>query len=146
MTEKLSRTAALVSIVSYIAVPLLVAAFGWIVQDRVSRQVVGKDYVQMAVTILSDQDTKGDRELRAWAVAVIDETAPLKLSDGLKSSLTSGARTLSASREPQQALPAELLQPPAPCAAQPSPCSENAQRLAALQAYVSRQRAESGHQ
>lgn len=142
MTEKLSRTAAVVSIVSSIAVPLVIAVFGWVVQDRLSRQVVDKDYAQMAVTILSDSSTKDDRELRAWAVAVIDETAPLKLSAGLETSLTSGARTLSASRD---TLPPELLQSPAPCPPEPSACSENAERLAALQAYVTRRKADAKH-
>lgn len=144
MTEKLSRTAAVVSIVSSIAVPIVVAAFGWIVQDRLSRQVVGKDYVQMAVTILSDTSTKSDQDLRAWAVAVIDETAPLKLSDGLKTSLTTGARTLSA--HPPTHLPAsELLRPPASCPAEASPCSENAARLAALQAYFTNRYGQADH-
>jgi hypothetical protein len=128
-----------VSIVSSVAVPVVVAAFGWIVQDRLSRQVVGKDYVQMAVTILSDDGTKDDKDLRAWAVAIIDETAPLKLSEGLKNSLTRGTRTFSAGSLGLPQGPAdELLHPPAPCPVEPSPCTENAARLEALQAYVTR--------
>lgn len=146
MTENLSRTAAVVSIVSSIAVPVVVAAFGWIVQDRLSRQVVGKDYVQMAVTILSDDGTKGDKDLRTWAVAVIDETAPLKLSEGLRNSLTTGTRTFSAgSLATLQSPAAELLRPPAPCPAEPSPCTENATRLVALQAYVTRAKSAPGN-
>jgi hypothetical protein len=139
MTEKLSKTAAVVSIISSVAVPVVVAAFGWVVQDRLSRQVVGKDYVQMAVTILSDAGTMGDRELRAWAVAIIDETAPLKLSDDLKNSLTTGARSFSSGkRKGPQDLSAELMHSPAPCPAEASACTENAKRLEALQSYVAR--------
>jgi hypothetical protein len=88
--EKISRT------FSFAAVPIVVAVGGWLLQRLLQKQSIRRDYVQLAVTILSNAEpSKVPSEIRAWAVDLLNENSPIKLDAGTVERLKSGAITLS---------------------------------------------------
>lgn len=78
--EKLKHWQLLITIFAAIAVPVLVAFFGWQIQRGVSSQQINRDYVTMAVEILKREPTAQDAGLRQWAVKVINDTSPIPFS------------------------------------------------------------------
>jgi hypothetical protein len=87
--ESVSRTFAIV------AVPIVIAVGGWLIQRRLQKQTISRDYVQLAVTILENPDKdKVPDELREWAVDLLNENSPVKLSAEAKKLLKSGKITL----------------------------------------------------
>lgn len=78
-----------VETISLLAVPLLVAYFGYVgqarladqtvqVQAAVADQAVRKDFVQMAIGILSNPPASDDdKRLREWALKVLDRNSPI---------------------------------------------------------------------
>jgi hypothetical protein len=52
--DTLSKIQMIASITSAVAIPLVIAAVGWIIQAKIASQSVQKDYVSMAVSILTD--------------------------------------------------------------------------------------------
>jgi WD40 repeat protein len=76
-------------ILSLVAIPVVIAIIGALIQATISRSAVSRDYVQLAVTILtSGKDTPP--ELRAWAVDLLDENSPTKFSPEVAARLKSG--------------------------------------------------------
>lgn len=108
--DTLARIQLIASIASSIAVPLLIAVFGWVVQARISEEGAKKDYVQIAVGILTDTATKGDEGLRKWAVAVLDKTAPVAFSEEIRTKLEKGELAITRFYFPVPAQ--ELMEPP----------------------------------
>lgn len=87
--ETVSRT------LSIAAIPVLLAVVGWLVQRQIQKQSVGKDYVQLAVSILREPDSsKVNPELRGWAVDLLNEYSVVKLSDAVSTVLKAGQATL----------------------------------------------------
>ena len=74
--ERISRT------VSIAAIPVVLAVGGWIIQRQLQNQTVGAAYVNLAVTILENPDkSKVPNELREWAVDLLNDNSPTKLSE-----------------------------------------------------------------
>lgn len=71
------------------AIPLVVAAFGWGIQNAISENGIKRDYVQIAAQILSSKDQ--DPDLRRWATHLIDANSPVPLSASLQSGLANGS-------------------------------------------------------
>ena len=88
--EQLSRWQAIASIVSSIAIPVVLAVIGYIVQDNLSTAGIKKDYVQIAAGILKESGVPADSELRKWAVTVLDENSPIPFSKEAKLRLEKG--------------------------------------------------------
>jgi len=87
--ETVSRT------LSIAAIPVLLAVVGWLVQKQIQKQSVGKDYVQLAVSILREPDSsKVNPELRGWAVDLLNAYSVVKLSDAVSTVLKAGQATL----------------------------------------------------
>jgi len=87
--ETVSRT------LSIAAIPVLLAVVGWLVQRQIQKQSVGKDYVQLAVSILREPDSsKVNPELRGWAVDLLNAYSVVKLSDAVSTVLKAGQATL----------------------------------------------------
>ncbi len=110
--DTLSRIQLITSIASSIAVPILIAVFGWIVQAKISAEGARKDYVQIAVGILTDKTVKSDEGLRKWAAAVLDKTAPVAFSEDVRTKLEKGELTITKLYFPDP--PRELMEPPLP--------------------------------
>ena len=77
-------------ILSLAAIPLAVALGGWWIQERLATQTVSRDYVQLAVSILKEPVDKQDKELRAWAVGLVNAYSPVKLSARVVEGLETG--------------------------------------------------------
>lgn len=112
MDEKqLKRLQAYSTIAASIAVPILIAFFGWMLQSQSASESVRKDYVQMAVNILSREVDDEDAELREWAAKLLEESSPVPFPRQLRSNLASGTVSI-VSPVPDFLLDSELMQPP----------------------------------
>src|SRR5690348_428741 len=85
--ESLVKWQAIASITSSIAVPLILAVVGYIVQDKISTEGLRKDYVQIAISILKERQ---DEDLRKWAVEVLDQNATIPFSKDVRTKLEKG--------------------------------------------------------
>ncbi|UJM90251.1 hypothetical protein LRK24_17780 [Rhodanobacter denitrificans] len=114
----LSKIQVIASIASAVAIPLVIALVGWLIQAKIANQTAQKDYVSMAVGILTNPKNQGNDELRTWAVAVLDKTSPIPFSRGLRQKLASGEIVITRPvivRTPfVPEPPAELMKPPLP--------------------------------
>lgn len=87
--EKLSR------MLSIAAIPVVLAAGGWLIQRQLQDQTIRRDYVQLALSILQNPDpSKVPPEIREWAVDLLNENSPTKLNGEAIQSLKSGKITL----------------------------------------------------
>lgn len=77
-------------ILAIAAIPVVLAAGGWWVQRQIGNQAIRRDYVQLAVTILSQPDSLRNSALNDWAIDLLAENAPTPLPDSLKAQLRSG--------------------------------------------------------
>lgn len=77
-------------ILSLIAIPVVLAILGGLIQATLSRNTVSRDYVQMAITILTADKTKTPPELRSWAVDLLNKNSPIKFSDVVVAQLKAG--------------------------------------------------------
>lgn len=109
--KRLLRIQAYASIGASIIVPLLIAVFGSLIQSRMSSDAVRKDYVQMAIGILSNKDTKDDKELRDWASKIIRQSSPVPFGKEVEASLATGSITVLPAI-PKSVLSMELMEPP----------------------------------
>ena len=75
---------------SLLLLPAVIAWGGWQIQDSLSQRDINKDYVELAVSILSKPKDEQDSDLRGWAVELINTTAPVKFNDAVKTKLTEG--------------------------------------------------------
>lgn len=72
---------------SIIAIPIVLAVGGWVIQHAVSEQSVNKDYVQLAVSILKESD---DPKLREWAVQLLNDKSSVKFDGAVAQQLLAG--------------------------------------------------------
>lgn len=86
----LDKIQSIASIASAVAIPIVIAIVGWWVQSSMSNESIKKDYVQMAIGILNSPERQKDEEMRKWAVAILNENAPIPFSQDLKDKLEQG--------------------------------------------------------
>ena len=72
---------------SIIAIPIVLGVGGWIIQSAVSEQSVNKDYVQLAVSILTESE---DPSLRGWAVKLLNDKSSVKFDGEVAQQLLAG--------------------------------------------------------
>lgn len=94
-TVSLEKLKLIMQILATIAVPTIVAIVGSNVQESLSNKEVNKSYVLMALEILKSPPAQGDKNLREWAVAILDKNSPVpfapKLKEQLAGSIKEGA-------------------------------------------------------
>jgi hypothetical protein len=77
-------------VAAQLAVPLAIGIGGWWVQSAIEEQSVSKDFVAIAIGILTSTPTEGDPkadELRAWALEVFERYTPVPLGPELRHEL-----------------------------------------------------------
>jgi LAS superfamily LD-carboxypeptidase LdcB len=85
----------IINIISIAAIPIVVAIGGWLLQKSLQNQSIKRDYVQLSVTILKETDTtKINSDIRNWAVQLLNENSPVKLSATVQNQLKSGEVSL----------------------------------------------------
>lgn len=87
---KFERAKNMATIVSAIAIPIVLAVAGYFVQRELSNEGLKKDYVGIAAGILKEDATKQEPELRTWAVKVLDDNSPVPFSKKAKEGLIAG--------------------------------------------------------
>ena len=90
-TKQLLHTI-IVAVVTTVLVPVVV----WLVTSSSERSRIKQEYVRIAVGILQPpKETQApQKELRRWAVELIQDSAPVKLSAGAVESLIKGDSNL----------------------------------------------------
>lgn len=90
-TKSLTHTI-IVAVVTTVLVPILV----WLVTSSNERNRIKQDYVRIAVGILQPpkESQPPQKELRRWAVQLIQDSAPVKLSADAVESLVNGESNL----------------------------------------------------
>jgi hypothetical protein len=87
--ERLAKT------LSIVAIPVVLAIGGWVIQQRIQNQAVSRDYVQLAVSILKEPDSgKIDQDMRAWAVQLLNDNSPTRFTPKFTEQLKSGQAQL----------------------------------------------------
>jgi WD40 repeat protein len=87
----------LAKVASIVAIPLVLAVIGWIIQNQLSERNLNRDYVQLAVSILKEPDaSKTNPALRDWAVDLLNDNSPTKFGPDVVRQLKSGEVTLPA--------------------------------------------------
>jgi hypothetical protein len=92
--DALDKAKDIAQILSFIAVPILVAGISFAVQTGLNEREVRKDYVQMSLKILSSKDTPP--ELRQWAVSIVNASAPAPLPERAEEGLIAGTTIMPA--------------------------------------------------
>lgn len=77
-------------IMSLVAIPVVLAIIGAAIQATLGKSTVSRDYVQLAVSILTADKTKTPQDLRDWAVDLLDENSPVKFSKDVAARLKGG--------------------------------------------------------
>ena len=88
--EKLAR------VLSLVAIPVVIALLGWSFQSRMTEKNVSRDYVNLAITILTNKDPAIDPDIRSWAVDLLSQNAPVKLESDVAARLKAGELILPA--------------------------------------------------
>lgn len=73
---------------SLIIIPIVIAYMANSYQEEMSRQKMNSEYVALAINILKEPPKPETKELRTWAVDIIDHYSEIKLSTPLRDSLT----------------------------------------------------------
>lgn len=97
--DRFDKSKDIAQILSLIAVPLLIAWFGWNIQSATKEREIRRDYVQIAISILSNNGANAD--LRKWAVRVLRENSPTPFSESLSLALADGVASLGTPFTPQ---------------------------------------------
>ena len=85
MIENVERIAKLLSIV---AIPIVLGVGGWFIQQEIASQSIKKEYVQLAISVLTQNS--GNEEMRAWAVELLNHNSPIPFSETTSTKLTTG--------------------------------------------------------
>ena len=86
----LAKWQSIATIAASIAIPIILAVFGFLVQRQLASEGLKKDYVQIATSILKENPNGQEKELRTWAVEVLDRNAEIPFSKNAKASLEKG--------------------------------------------------------
>ena len=78
-------------IVGVAAIPIVIAVTGYFLQKSNSEESIKKDYVQIAINVLSQKETISDIEIRnelgQWAIKVLSKNSPIEFSESLERNL-----------------------------------------------------------
>ncbi len=93
LAERITR------ILSLLAIPVVIAIVGALIQSSLARRTVSQQYVQVAVSILTSKE-KLDPNLRSWAVDLLNDNSPTHLGGAVKQKLKEGTVTLPSQTAP----------------------------------------------
>ena len=90
-------------ITSYVAIPVVIAVVGGLIQSSLSSRNVAQQYVQLAVSILTQSKAEVDPELREWAVDLLNMNSPTRLGVNVAAQLKAGTLNLPPQGNPLEA-------------------------------------------
>jgi len=90
----------MVRVISLVAIPVVLAIFGYIVQSNIKNQEVSQNYVQLSISLLTrDDQANVHPEIRGWAVELLDDHSPIKFNPDVKAAIKKGDISLSTTFE-----------------------------------------------
>lgn len=90
LENRLAILGSWVKVFSLIAIPIVLAIGGWILQSSLKQGDIKHEYVKLAVSILKANPRDTDSKLREWAVSTFNEYSLLKLDADPSKLLVSG--------------------------------------------------------
>jgi len=81
MKDTLDKAKTIANIISLVAVPVILAVFGSLLQTAIKDREIRRDYVQLSVQILSQPNTAETNEIRHWARSVLTAHSPVPMSN-----------------------------------------------------------------
>jgi WD40 repeat protein len=81
-------------LLSVVAIPVVLAVLGWLIQNSLSERNVSQEYVKLAVSVL--EQPKTENALRGWAADLLNQNSPTKFSPDVLQALKEGEATLPA--------------------------------------------------
>ncbi len=88
--DNYERAKNIATILSAIAIPIILTIAGYFIQRQISDDGLKKDYVAIAANILKEDPKNQEPDLRVWAVKVLDDNSPVPFSNKAKEGLMSG--------------------------------------------------------
>ena len=110
---KLERVKSIATIVSAIAIPVVLTISGYFIQRQLADEGLKKDYVGIAAGILKENGTAQEPELRTWAVHVLELNSPVPFSQKAKAGLLIGTDPVLLAGPPWRSPPPGCRKPPA---------------------------------
>lgn len=92
IVERIGKLASIVAIP--IVIPLALASYSAKVQENSQKETINRDYVQLAVSILTQKKDDSTTALRDWAVDLLSEHSPTKFKPEVISALKTGTISL----------------------------------------------------
>lgn len=85
-------TERILKMLAAVVIPVLIFVYGSRIQTQVAKNAAAQEYVKTAVNILTVKSGTNveDRELRAYAISLLDAFSPVKVPASLVQSLTNG--------------------------------------------------------
>ena len=84
-------------IISFALIPIVLGIGGWVIQSKIAHTNTEQEYVKLAISILNNKPEHNDsKELRKWAVKLLDKYSPIKLPEEQKEGLSTGKINLPA--------------------------------------------------
>jgi hypothetical protein len=88
ITERIGKLASIIAIP--IVIPLALAFYSAKVQQNSQKETINRDYVQLAVSILTQKKEETNEALRNWAVDLLSEHSPTKFDPQVIAALKRG--------------------------------------------------------
>lgn len=79
-----------IKLFSTLAIPIIIAFFGWQIDKSISSNNLEKDYVDLAISILTSEK-KIEPSIRSWAIEILQDNSPVKLTPEGIAELEAGA-------------------------------------------------------
>ena len=97
LTALVKENASVLTALSAVAVPVVIAITGFAVNETISQRETSAQYLQFAISILaSDSESSEERALREYGVQLLSHASPVNLSDELIGDLVDGSITVPA--------------------------------------------------
>lgn len=149
--ENLNKWTSIATILSLVAVPIVIGVYGSKIQSSIANEGIKKDYVQMAIKILSEEPHNNENEdLRKWSIDIVEANSPIKFSSALKAKLETRSWLMPNLINIKHFPPKELMESPIPLLRPIKKNSEenfkrsieNANKLQELQKWLTEQKKE----
>ncbi|WP_156472821.1 hypothetical protein [Pseudorhodoferax sp. Leaf265] len=88
--QRLEHWKSVASIASAVAIPIVLAIAGYLIQRQLADEGLRKDYVSIATSILKEDPKSQEPDLRKWAVDVLDQNSPVPFSKSARLGLEKG--------------------------------------------------------
>ena len=78
-------------IFSLVLIPIVLVVGGWLIQTKIAHTNTEQEYVKLAISILNNKQENNDsKELRNWAVDLLNKYSPIELTKEQKEGLSTG--------------------------------------------------------